>query len=228
LQFIKEIMTQDRTELDFLPQLRKERGRFLFERSLLSFGYPKIKGFELEVYPPWPDVYEDEILRLKITSAGVVPVVVGWRGVLLVREFEEDGSMRWEFPSGGVEPEDKSIIETATRELGEETGLRAIDDGLLPFRYARGTRKGRAGIQFIALIDGTGWKGRTDDSGRLFIPPFEGAIAGETLEMVVEPFRVFFDPSQSLLQYSKHPRAGASLMHDMSEKLGYLFEGFEG
>lgn len=86
---------------------------------------------------------QEEVATPDVKSCGVL-VVKGepWNSFLLMRHVD-----RWDLPKGHVDP-GETEIETALRELEEETGLSEQEIELLPdFRYAinypiRGRRKG--------------------------------------------------------------------------------------
>jgi len=68
---------------------------------------------------------------------GAAAVVLDSRGrVLLVRHTY--GPLNWELPGGASEP-GESVLDTALRELHEETGLRATVDRLTGVYYERET-----------------------------------------------------------------------------------------
>ena len=111
---------------DLYQQLGAERALFLFGNSFVSTGYPKVHGFELTVEPPWHDFDSDEVLRLRLTSAGVVAFVRNPLGVVLVKVKDEEVNPQWEIPSGEAEPSDGNIAATAGREFFEETDTFSI------------------------------------------------------------------------------------------------------
>src|SRR5688572_22274132 len=95
--------------------LHRERDAFLGEHGLENFGYPQINGFQLSVLPPWRDPDPEDILNVELTSAGVVCLSTQLKGIVLVCVREDDGSLHWELPAGGVELSDSSIVCTARR-----------------------------------------------------------------------------------------------------------------
>jgi 8-oxo-dGTP diphosphatase len=58
-------------------------------------------------------------------------VIVGDGKLFLVRRRQAEGSLLWAFPSGQVEPTDRSVEDAAVRETFEETGLVVGADGQL-------------------------------------------------------------------------------------------------
>jgi len=66
---------------------------------------------------------------------GAAVVILDERGrVLLVKHTY--GRLNWELPGGISEP-GESVVETALREVGEETGLQAVAHGLAAIYYDR-------------------------------------------------------------------------------------------
>ncbi|MES2931383.1 MAG: NUDIX hydrolase [Patescibacteria group bacterium] len=78
----------------------------------------------------------------------VVVFVRGMRGILAVRKRKKDGTWGpWHLPGGKREPFELSQIETARRELREETRVRILEDSLTELdhipRIAMKQRKGQ-------------------------------------------------------------------------------------
>jgi 8-oxo-dGDP phosphatase len=111
-----------------------------------------------EVYAnPWMTVREDEILRADGTTGiyGVVDkpdfaliIPLDGERVRLVEQFRYPiGLRRWEFPQGTApDRADIDPLELATRELREETGLRAgkmIELGLIDVAPGMSSQRGR-------------------------------------------------------------------------------------
>lgn len=156
-----------------------------------SVGLPRLDDFDLAVLPPWSGHDEDEVLRVEITSAAVV--CVSGERVLMVHMVNEND--RWDLPAGGRDERDISPLDTARREFFEETGL-VLETALVePFGYAyrdKGNGKKTGGIQYLALQEIPIPKdAQADGMGRVYIPPFEGAISSEVDRLVLEPLEVF-------------------------------------
>jgi ADP-ribose pyrophosphatase YjhB (NUDIX family) len=204
---------------DLYQQLGAERALFLFGNSFVSTGYPRVHGFELTVEPPWHDFGSDEVLRLKLTSAGIVAFVRNPLGVVLVQVKDEQVHFHWEIPSGEVDLSDWDIEATAGREFLEETGFEIKQSTLVPLTYARRRGADKAGIQFMTIVDIPLADARMDDAGRLLFPPYPGALTAEIETVAIEPFGVFMSPQRSLLQTSRHPWAYVGIRGALEQKL---------
>jgi 8-oxo-dGTP pyrophosphatase MutT (NUDIX family) len=216
-----------------VSKLKHEILKYKFEKELVSIGNAGTvpNDFELNVYPPYyyPGIdTEDDILKVKLTSAAILPWVVSNNGILLV-QMTENGQERIEIPSGTVEKsKDKNIYSTATREFQEEVGIEINNVNLIPITYAFNHKKetdhynGTGGIQFLALLDEIKSYEFKDSKGRIYIKPFDLALPEEIESLILEPLEIFMNPYQSLLSNSTHPWATRLIRGALRTKLGYL------
>lgn len=167
-----------------------------------TIGVPRINGFDLSILPPWCDCEEDEILKIALKSAAVCCICS--QGILMVHVIDNEKPY-WDMPAGGRQETDESPADTAIRELQEETGILAKEEDLELFGYAFKKKKegNTGGLQYLCFMDiPIPEDAETDDSGRLYFPPFEGTFTDEVDRLVVEPLDVFL--SEDTLLNSPH------------------------
>jgi len=169
----------------------------------------EVEGFQLRAYHEFESFFEDPkpYLKLELTSAGVIPFIQDSNSILLVETNDGTGTRRVELPSGKVEDRDNSILDTATREFFEETGLEITKENLQPF-MVRYQQDGRGGLQFVTEIAMQSLEVlETDRFGRVYFAPIDGTDNGRTVRLISEPLDVFIDQHSTLLQDSRHPWA---------------------
>lgn len=190
-------------------------------RSISTLGKIDIvgDGFTLQRQDPdYPDVAAE---LFPITSAGTVVVCPNYdrvASVLLVNELSEKGK-RWDIPSGGVETGDQSPLATALRELREETGL-VIKSGIEPFplNYSINYHKQTAALQYLLILP---------EMPELTLQYFDGkryyyqpnGSGEDVIQLALEPFAVFIDPVETLLNHTNHSWAYTSTVGAIIEKV---------
>lgn len=182
------------------------------------------------------DTWLQEKAEYEITSAGIVVLMrnpAGVPSVLLVSEKSEKGE-RWDFPSGSVDPSDKSPRDTALRELAEETGIvLPAKQNICYLTYAINPKKQTAAVQYMALagtldaeiesIDGDHYyfypqAGLDPDVTRLALEPLPFLTWGTT------PLLFRTQHKRSLLNKSHHHWAYRQTLYAIREKLALARE----
>ena len=79
-----------------------------------------------------------------VKSAGIIMVRNTNQGLrfLCIKPGGPWKNMAWSIPKGGVEPDDKTLKDTAMREFGEETGQLVLETDLIPIGSIK-QRKGK-------------------------------------------------------------------------------------
>ncbi len=111
----------------------------LSRRQLIDTPYLKVRCEEVEV--PGGPVIPDYYIIENRGWVGIVPVTEDGRFLINIQYKHGIGLEVTEFPAGGIDPDETDPLETARRELMEETGYSFEEDQveLLAHMYANPT-----------------------------------------------------------------------------------------
>ena len=104
----------------------RRRGPWTVRAERTVYDNPWIQVAEYDVLQPdgSPGLYG--VMQPKFVAVGVVPLFENGDTVLVGQHRFALDAWSWECPEGGGDPDDDPV-DTARRELGEETGFRAAD-----------------------------------------------------------------------------------------------------
>lgn len=115
---IKGFVNKNMGSIDFMVHC-DEQGNLLYDQPVITQGIVNDKG-------QCPLVTGSVIIPFKIKGKNIdVGLVKVFRSVVKDALSGKRGVFSWEFPRGFSDVSDKVVMDTAIRELGEETDLRA-------------------------------------------------------------------------------------------------------
>src|SRR5690348_12024884 len=119
--------------------LKNHPWKVLSYRQILDTPYLKIRSEEVEI-PNGPIVADYYIIENR-GWVGVVPFTADGRFLINQQYKHGIGREVLEFPAGGIDPHETDPLETARRELMEETGYSFSEDNVefLAHMYANPT-----------------------------------------------------------------------------------------
>lgn len=183
-----------------------------------------MRGLDVEIHPPINGIFDDECIKFRATSVGVMPIVSvnNIEYSMLVEQADRENHP-WEIPSGRVEDEDENIFAAGQREFREETGLEVSVKELYPLTYAfKGDGKG--GLLFFTDLDlnlsDYNIEGSSDDV--IYLSPPPSVNRNEISRIALEPLARIWTKS-SLLTTSAHPWAMKNIRRALAYK-GYNLE----
>lgn len=130
------------------------RAKFVSSAVTLGFQYHHAKP-DYVLLTRWLPATPSKLPLYAFTQVGVGGIVVNSRKeVLMVKERVATAPMfqgSWKLPGGLADP-DENFVETAQREVREETGVTGSLDGVVSLRHSHGYRFGQDDIYVVVKL----------------------------------------------------------------------------